>query len=296
MVDIDSHNFPNLVLMKLSAWHKAKGDEVELLKPADVLNGMNLFGEYDKLYGACVFDWNKNICEMLEQCGVEIGGCGSTHKEKVLTHEQEHIFPDYSLYGIKDKSFGFLTRGCPRHCPFCIVGDKEGLISRKVADLSEFWNGQKEICLCDPNMFACKDWQSLAQQLIDSNALIDFNQGVDIRIMTKEKVDALNSMNLSMVHFAWDNYPDEHCYNQLKKYRDRFKLDGRHLTVYVLTNYNTTIEQDLDRLYKLRSLDYTPYVMIFDKQHAPKEIRRMQRWCNNRFIWRSCEKFEDYKG
>lgn len=296
LVDIDSHNFPNLVLMKLSAWHKAKGDEVELLKPADVLNGMNLFGEYDKLYGACVFDWNKNICEMLEQCGVEIGGCGSTHKEKVLTHEQEHIFPDYSLYGIKDKSFGFLTRGCPRHCPFCIVGDKEGLISRKVADLSEFWNGQKEICLCDPNMFACKDWQSLAGQLIDSKALIDFNQGVDIRIMTKEKVDALNSMNLSMVHFAWDNYPDEHCYNQLKKYRDRFKLDGRHLTVYVLTNYNTTIEQDLDRLYKLRSLDYTPYVMIFDKQHAPKEIRRMQRWCNNRFIWRSCERFEDYKG
>lgn len=296
LVDVDSHNFPNLVLMKLSAWHKAKGDEVELLKPADVLNGMNLFGEYDKLYGACVFDWNKNICEMLEQCGVEIGGCGSTHKEKVLTHEQEHIFPDYSLYGIKDKSFGFLTRGCPRHCPFCIVGDKEGLISRKVADLSEFWNGQKEICLCDPNMFACKDWQSLAGQLIDSKALIDFNQGVDIRIMTKEKVDALNSMNLSMVHFAWDNYPDEHCYNQLKKYRDRFKLDGRHLTVYVLTNYNTTIEQDLDRLYKLRSLDYTPYVMIFDKQHAPKEIRRMQRWCNNRFIWRSCEKFEDYKG
>ena len=296
LVDIDSHNFPNLVLMKLSAWHKAKGDEVELLKPADVLNGMNLFGEYDKLYGACVFDWNQNICDLLEQCGVEVGGCGSRNKGKVLNYEQEHSFPDYSLYGIRDKSFGFLTRGCPRHCPFCIVGDKEGLISRKVADLSEFWNGQKEICLCDPNMFACKDWQVLAQQLIDSGALVEFNQGVDIRIMTKEKVDALNSMNLSMIHFAWDNYPDEHCYNQLKTYRDKFKLDRRHLTVYVLTNYNTTIEQDLDRLYKLRSLDYTPYVMIFDKQHAPKDIRRMQRWCNNRFIWRSCEKFEDYKG
>ena len=296
LVDIDSHNFPNLVLMKLSAWHKAKGDEVELLKPADVLNGMNLFGEYDKLYGACVFDWNKNICEMLEQCGVEVGGCGSTHKSKVLTYEQEHSFPDYSLYGINNKAYGFLTRGCPRHCKFCIVGDKEGLISRKVADLSEFWNGQKEICLCDPNMFACKDWQDLAQQLIDSSALVEFNQGVDIRIMTKEKVDALNSMKLSMIHFAWDNYPDEHCYNQLKKYRDMFKLNGRNLTVYVLTNYNTTIEQDLDRLYKLRSLDYTPYVMIFNKQNAPKEIRRMQRWCNNRFIWRSCERFEDYKG
>ena len=84
------------------------------------------------------------------------------------------------------------------------MGDKEGLVSRKVADLSEFWNGQKNICLCDPNMFACKDWQDLAQQLIDSKAIVEFNQGIDIRAMTDEKCEALNSMKLSMLHFAWD--------------------------------------------------------------------------------------------
>ena len=74
LVDVDSHNFPNLVLMKLSAWHKSRGDQVELLKPADILKGQNLFGGYDKLYGACVFDWNRSITEKLEQFGVYMGG------------------------------------------------------------------------------------------------------------------------------------------------------------------------------------------------------------------------------
>ena len=216
--------------------------------------------------------------------------------DNALPYEVEHMFPDYSLYGITDTAYGFLTRGCPRHCAFCIVGDKEGTVSRKVADLSEFWNGQKNICLCDPNMFACKDWRNLAQQLIDSKAIVEFNQGVDIRIMTEEKVDALNNMKLSMLHFAWDNYPDEHCYNQLKKYRNLLKYDYRKLIVYVLTNFNTTIEQDLERLYALRSLDYTPYLMIYNKPSAPRELLMMQRWVNSRFIWRSCERFEDYKG
>ena len=178
MVDVDSHNFPNLVLMKLSAWHKNRGDQVELLKPSDILKGQNLFGGYDKLYGACVFDWNRGIADKLEQFGVYMGGSGTPYKDRVLTEEQEHTFPDYSLYGIENESFGFLTRGCPRHCPFCIVGDKEGLVSRKVADLNEFWNGQKKICLCDPNMFACKDWRNLAQQLIDSKAIVEFNQSI----------------------------------------------------------------------------------------------------------------------
>ena len=74
LVDVDSHNFPNLVLMKLSAWHKNRGDQVELLKPADILKGQNLFGWHDKLYGACVFDWNRGIADQLEQFGVYMGG------------------------------------------------------------------------------------------------------------------------------------------------------------------------------------------------------------------------------
>jgi len=288
LVDVDGHNFPNLCLMKLSAWHKAQGDEVEFAIP---------LMRYDRIYMARVFDDTYTHDDLTAyQCeDVHRGGTGYGLDNK-LPYEVEHMFPDYSLYGIKDQAIGFLTRGCPRGCEFCIVARKEGKCSHKVADLSEFWNGQKNICLCDPNMFACKDWQDLAQQLIDSKAIVEFNQGIDIRIMTEEKADALNNMKLSMLHFAWDNYPDEHCYNQLKKYRDAFRLDCRHLTVYVLTNFNTTIEQDLDRIYRLRELDYTPYVMIYNKPSAPRKLKQIQRWVNNRFVWRSCERFEDYVG
>ena len=150
LVDIDSHNFPNLVLMKLSAWHKVQGDKTYLLRPKDILNGDNLFTPYDKIYGACVFRENANIAKAIEVAGGYVAGSGSG-KTDTLPDEIEHIMPDYSLYGITDTAYGFLTRGCPRRCPFCIVSEKEGIESRKVADLSEWWAGQKHLKLLDPN-------------------------------------------------------------------------------------------------------------------------------------------------
>lgn len=100
-------------------------------------------------------------------------------------------------------------------------------------------------------------------------------------------------MKTSMIHFAWDNYEFD-TYEKLKRLRPIFKTDGRHLRVYVLTNFNTTHEQDMERIQKLRELDYDPYVMIFDKPKAPKKTKQLQRWCNNKFIFRSCE-FENYQ-
>lgn len=125
LVDVDGHNFPNLVLMKLSAWHKHQGDSVHLLRPDDVLLGGDLFGGYDKLYAACVFSESREIARKLIAIGAEVGGTGSG-EGRILPPEVENIRPDYSLYGIQDVAYGFLTRGCPRACPFCIVADKEG--------------------------------------------------------------------------------------------------------------------------------------------------------------------------
>ena len=95
------------------------------------------------------------------------------------------------------------------------------------------------------------------------------------------------------MHFAWDNY-EFSTYEKLKMFRPQLKYDFRRLRVYVLTNFNTTIEQDLERIYKLRELDYDPYVMIYNKPSAPKEIRHLQRWCNNKIIFKSVKRFEDY--
>lgn len=284
LIDVDSHNFPNLALMKISAYHKVKGDNVEWW------NGLK---RYDIVYKSKVFDdtysTDDDFVIMADQ--VIRGGTGYDLKNK-LPYEIEHQYPDYELYGVK-KSFGFLTRGCPRHCPFCIVSEKEGN-THTVADLDEFWHGQSEIMLMDSNITASKDCERLFDSLIDSKAYINFEGGLDIRLLTDKGADQINRMKTKMIHFAWDNYEFK-TYDKLKRFRPLFKTDGRHLRVYVLTNFNTTHEQDLERVYKLKALDYDPFVMVFNKPNAPKETRRLQRWCNSKFIFRACEKFEDYE-
>lgn len=292
LIDVDSHNFPNLALMKISAYHKSKGDEVEWWFG---------FGEYDRVYMSKVFDetYSPDVPEPLNTKEIIKGGTGYGLDNK-LPDEIEHIYPDYSLYPnlTKDTAYGFLTRGCPRGCPFCIVAEKEGQRSYKVADLSEWWNGQKNIILCDPNILACKERIDLLYQLADSNAWVDFNQGIDARLLTEEVVLALNQVKIKNIHFAWDLMEQsDKVLRGLELYKKLGKIkDYRRKTVYVLTNYNTTKEEDLFRIYALRDLGYTPYVMVYDKPNAPKETKIMQRWCNNRIIFRSCPKFEDYKG
>lgn len=283
LFDVDGHNFPNLALMKISAWHKKFGDEVEWCIPLK---------KYNRVYISKVFTFTPDFDTCIQAGEIIRGGTGYDLKNK-LPDEIEKIYPDYSLYNITNTAYGFLTRGCPRGCEFCIVSEKEGKCSSQVAELSNFWNGQKEIKLLDPNITACKDCKDLFKDLIASNAWIDFTQGLDIRMMTEKKADLLNQMKIKMLHFAWDNYEFE-TYEKLKRFRSLLKYDFRRLKVYVLTNFNTTMEQDLERIYKLKELGYDPYVMVYEKQNAPRQIKKLQRWVNNKFVFRSCEKFDDY--
>lgn len=287
LIDVDNigkkAKFPNLPLMKLSSYHKSKGDQVEW---------WNISNHYDLVYGSKVFDFTQDIPSIQNTEKLILGGIAYDLNNK-LDQTIEHQYPDYSIYDINDTAYGFLTRGCPRDCGFCNVTQHQGKISHKVAELSEFYINQKEIVLLDPNMYASSDWENCHNQLKNTGAKIDFSQGIDIRVMTDKKANAINNLNLSMVHFAWDNYEFK-TYEKLKKYRDIFKFSGRNMRVYVLTNYNTTHEQDLERVTILRKLDYDPYVMIFNKHLAPKITRQLQRWVNSKFIWRSVNNFKDY--
>ena len=298
---MDSHKFPNLALMKLSSYHKLMGDSVEWYTP---------FGErYDRVYMSKVFSFTPDYDLCINADEVVRGGTGyciTLEKGKeVFDFTQdvwlapivEHCYPDYSLYNIIDTAYGFLTRGCPRGCKFCIVGRKEGRQSCKVANLKEFWNGQKNIVLCDPNILACKDWKALLQQLIDSKAYVDFNQGLDIRLMTEEKAEMLNKIKIKEIHFAWDRYKDKDLVlEKLKLYSEvgKFKKGSHNVIVYTIVNFDTTFEQDLERIYTLRELGYWAYVMIYDKAHCEQKYKDLQRWVNNRFIFAKCDKFEDY--
>ena len=289
LIDVDGHNFPNLALMKVSAYHKAKGDTVEWCFPLD---------HYDIVYQSKVFDetYSPDI-EWTPMADKVIKGGTGYGLDNVLPSEIEHIYPDYSIYpGLtKDTAYGFLTRGCPRHCDFCIVGDKEGLRSVKVADLSEFWQGQKNIVLLDPNILACKDRMNLLDQLIESRAIVDFSQGLDIRLTNEAVVDKLNRIRVKRLHFAWDN-PKQDLSPHFKRFTEAYnRKSSSGKVVYVLVNFNSTMEENLYRIYTLRDLGYDPYVMVYDKPNAPKEIKDLQRWVNNRFIFRKCDKFDDYK-
>jgi hypothetical protein len=209
------------------------------------------------------------------------------------------MYPDYSLYPdlTKDTAYGFLTRGCPRACPFCVVAEKEGRKSYKVADLSEWWNGQKNIVLMDSNTLASKDHLDLLQQLADSKAWVDMNGGVDARLLTEKNIEALNRVKIKVIHFAWDlMQQSDAVLRGLKLYAEHGSIkNAKRRLVYVLVNYNTTMEENLFRIYTLRDLGYDPYVMVFDKPNAPKEIKRLQRWCNNKFVFYKCPDFNDYK-
>lgn len=306
LIDVDGgKSFPNLALMKISAWHRQRGDLVEWYDPM-------FGGHFDKVYCSKIFSFSPDIDYYIDADEVEKGGSGycidlvngkevfHPERDKHLPYDVEHIYPDYSIYPAltKDTAFGFLTRGCPRGCDFCIVEKKEGRCSVKVADLSEFWRGQKKIVLCDPNILACKDWKNLLQQLSDCGAEVDFNQGLDVRLMTEEKIAILNQIKIKEIHFAWDRYEDkEKILPKFKLYADNsiHKMHGAFATVYTIVNFSTTIDQDLERIYTLRDLGYDPYVMIYDKAHCRRIYRDLARWVNNRIIFKKVQKFEDYK-
>lgn len=305
LIDVDSHNYPNLPLMKISAWHKTCGDSVELIKPIDSFSK-----HYNKIYVSRVF--GDEYCAYTDYPiladEIVYGGTGFAitvengkevyHKDRDpnLPYEVEHIYPDYKLYPelTKDTAFGFLTRGCCNNCGFCIVSKKEGMCSQKVADLSEFWRGQKNIDLLDANLLACKDRMELLRQLADSKAYIDFTQGLDARFVTEEVARALMKVKIKMVHFAFDFMKNEkQIVRGLKTFKRISGLPDRKLIVYILTNYDTTIEEDLYRVEKVEELGYQPDVRIYRKPTAPQISKDLQRWCNNRLLYRSCE-FMDY--
>lgn len=286
LIDVDGHHFPNLALMKISAYHKSKGDTVEWW------NGLK---HYNRVYQAKVFDESyTHDNDFVVDCDELIKGGTGYGLSNVLPDEIEHIYPDYSLYRITETAYGFLTRGCPRHCKFCIVGDKEGLISHKVADLSEFWRDQKNIEILDPNILASRQRMELLEQLIYSKAHVNFNQGLDVRFCNKDVIDLLNQIKMNRIHFAWDNY-EVNTYKKLAEVRDWLDIRQKDSVVYVLTHFNTSTEEDLDRIYKLKDLGYEPYVMIYDKPHAPKITKDIQRWCNCKWIFHKVDSFEDYK-
>lgn len=300
----DSLHFPNLPLMKISAFYKKCGDFVEIVK--------NNLERYDILYISKIFNLNLPTIKPLFYYPyadeIRTGGSGfaltiqdgkeiyNNQVDLPLPAEIENIYPDYSLYPeyTKNTAYGYLTRGCPNNCSFCIVSKKDGLCSKQVADLKQFWNGQKFIRLLDANILACKDRNNLFEQLIKSGASVDYTQGIDARLITDETAKLLCKTKIDIAHFAWDFMKNEiPILNGLKIFSKFFGKTYRNKRVYILTNYDTTPQEDYYRVKKVVELGYCAYVMIYQKGTHTKFLTDLARWANNIAIF-SSTKFEDY--
>lgn len=274
---------PNLPLMKLSAYHKARGDSVEFYQPL-----MNQ--TYDRVYISKVFR-NTPIRYFPIKTEVSIGGSGCDIAAK-LPDEIEHIYPDYELYKM-DYAMGFLTRGCINACPFCIVSKKEGSL-HKHANLSEFWRGQNKIMLLDNALTDYEHADIILKEIIDNKIRLNLIQGLNVRTITPKIISLLAEIKMwgkdSQWHIAWDNVRDE----KFVMAGIQRMIDGGipewKIMCYVLVGFNSTMEEDLYRINKLNGMKIDPFVMPYKKSTYCKNVAR---WVNKKALFKSCT-FHEY--
>jgi hypothetical protein len=289
LIELDNTDFPNIALMKISSYHKDLGDDVEWYDP--------MFGGwYDIVYVSKVFSYSDDYPYEINADTVIYGGGGYSKEQLYL----DTVMPDYSLYGIENEAYGYLTRGCPNNCPYCVVPKLDGNSVRKVADLGDFWSGQKTINIMDANLLGLNnrlEVVDLFEQMIKSKAYINFVQGLDIRLVDDEIIDLLLRMKIKIIHFAWDDPRDKIIPQKLQHFRDRTGWGRHKVVVYVLTNFWSTKDEDLERIYTIRDMGFSPFDMVYDRHLLPRghEVLRMQRWCNNNFVFRSVDRYEDYR-
>jgi hypothetical protein len=275
LIDVDGITFPNLALMKISSYHKQKGDEVDWHDP--------LFSQPDLCYASKLFTYT-NDYDYFPSCKVIKGGTGYDVKSK-LPEEIEQCDPDYTIYN-KDFSLQLFSRGCIRKCKFCVVPEKEGCL-RPVKPMEINPNGQY-VEILDNNFFANPEWKKSVDWIINNGQPVNIH-GIDIRIMTKDHADALNEMkHLNYIKIAWDN-PKHNMLAKLLEITDWIK--AYKFLCYVLIGYDSTPLEDLYRVEALRMLGICPFVMPYDKNDDYQ--KRFARWVNRHAIFKAVA-WEDY--
>lgn len=286
LLDVDGHSgFPNLALMKIARYFKDAGKEIEWAMP--------LFENYETIYASKIFtfspepNWNEFNYQHLEK-----GGTGYDISKSLQPCFDEIRNPDYSIYPNCNYSIQFYSRGCIRKCPFCCVRAKEGYI--KAVDPMELNPKGEWIEVLDNNFFANPDWKIAVEHLYKQKQPVKFH-GVDVRIMTEEHAYWLNKLKLkNNVHIAWD-LPEIDLRPQLKEMLKWLRPDD--ITCYILIGFNSTREQDYERLRYLKELGILPFVQPyrdFENKRKPTQYEMdIARWANRMWLFNT-QDFMDY--
>lgn len=283
--DADRMKFPNYALMKLSAWHKARGDTVEWWNPMKT---------YDRVYSSKVFTYTP-VCEYLPPNTIKGGTGYGEHAE--LPAEVDGCFPDYSIYPDVDYAIGFLTRGCIRSCPWCVVPRKEGTIApyRTWREIKR--PDSRDIVLMDNNILACPHGVDQLQSMVGEEVRIDINQGLDARLITPEIAAILGKLKwIRFVRMSCDT--DEMLPVILEKARllNACGIKNWRLFVYVLVRDIPSAER---RCIALREVGMVPFAQPYrdftGNAEPSDEQRAFARWVNHKAIFKSVLRFSDYK-
>lgn len=286
LVDVDGHNFPNYALMKISAYHKNRGDQVEW---ADAM-----FGEYDRVYKSKVFTFSEDDTTDW-QCETVCGGTGYDIKKR-LPDEIDDMKPDYSLYNIYGISYGFLTRGCCNKCKWCVVPIKEGLV-RPYRDIDEVADGNKKVILMDNNILASDYGIDQLIKIADKGYRVDFNQGLDSRLITDDIADILGRIKwIKYIRLACDQK------SQIPYILKAHELLEKHGYTKGIFCYFLISDWD-DAIYRLKALRkykwFSPHGQPYRDfnnpyQKIPQWQKDMARWMDRKWIYRECD-FKDYE-
>ena len=287
LLDIDGMNYPNLALMKISAYHKAIGDDVSWC----------LMGEYDRTYISKVFTFNKEHISPFADYGEIIKG-GTGYNLDELPNHIDKLQPDYSIYPQFKSAYGFLTRGCPNKCSWCIVPKKEGNI-RPYMDIEEIAQDRKEVVLMDNNVLA-SDWGlQQIEKAIKLNLKLDFNQGLDARLIS-------NNIEIAelLAKIKWIQYIRLACDSDsmisivintmnllISKGISKWKFN-----IYLLLNKD--IKSAYKRAIAIKNTGATiipqPYRDFTPNQIIPQWQKDFARWGSKKQLYRTCD-FKDYQ-
>lgn len=290
LVDVDGRRYPNLALMKISAYHKSLGDRVEFAN--------KMFGNYDRVYKSKVFTFSADDLTPYD-CEVVKGGTGYGIYTP-LPDCIDQLQPDYSLYGIEDLAYGFLTRGCPNKCKWCVVPKKEGAI-RPYMDVDDIARGNntKNIILMDNNVLASDYGIQQIEKIVERGYRVDFNQALDARLVTDDVAKLLAKVKwLKYIRFGCDTKAQIAQCDRAVDLINKHGYKGEYFFYCILMD---DMEESLARINHWKHKDgrYSPYAQPYrdfslnSKFTPPQWQKHMARWCNRKELLKTCE-FKDY--